>query len=140
MKSVIKHGQTLHASKKKYATVNQSSAKHYLCISQLEGKRIIWLEDIIQLEACNNYTVFHLKQARKVIASNTLKVFEPLLQTNMFVRIHRSYMINLRHLTAFTRNGGNYVRLSNDSHLPIARRRLKQFLTIIEQYALGVHE
>lgn len=52
------------------------------------------LQDIIYLEADANYTQVHAKDKKYVVRA-TLKELEGKLDPNRFVRIHKSYLINL---------------------------------------------
>ncbi|RZS97358.1 LytR/AlgR family response regulator transcription factor [Cecembia calidifontis] len=55
------------------------------------------LQDIIYLEADANYTQVHTKDKKFVIRS-TLKELEGKLDTNRFVRVHKSFLINLEEI------------------------------------------
>src|SRR6186713_1316693 len=64
-----------------------------IAIPTSEGLQFIKLNEIIYLEANNNYTYFHLS-GHKYIVSRTLKDFEEMLPEDTFLRIHNSYIIN----------------------------------------------
>lgn len=53
--------------------------------------------DILYIEADRNYSrIFTLN--KEFLLSTTLKTIEEKLSGNLFVRIHRSYIINLAHV------------------------------------------
>lgn len=62
-----------------------------------DGKLVrINIEDICYVEGLKDYVVIHTMQT-KVVTHNTMKNIEALLLTDEnFIRIHRSYIINLR--------------------------------------------
>nr|WP_306419795.1 LytTR family transcriptional regulator DNA-binding domain-containing protein [Salinimicrobium profundisediminis] len=69
-----------------------------ICLKSYSDYQIIDLNDVLYLQADNNTTDFYLIQNRKVTAFKTLKLFEFALPSN-FLRIHNSYIINVRHIS-----------------------------------------
>lgn len=61
----------------------------------------ILLSDILYIEAERNYSRIITKDKTYVL-STTLKTIEEKLPGNLFVRIHRSYIINLTHIEVLT--------------------------------------
>jgi len=66
-------------------------------------------EDIYFLMAESSYTVIHTKNA-KYLYSCLLKKFEEKLPDSIFVRVHRSYIVNINSITGFE---GNTLHLGN---------------------------
>jgi DNA-binding LytR/AlgR family response regulator len=69
-----------------------------ICLKSFTEYRFMELNDIIYLQADNNTTDFYLKDGTMVTSFNTLKTFESELP-NTFIRIHKSYVINVMHIT-----------------------------------------
>ncbi|MEZ4686086.1 MAG: LytTR family transcriptional regulator DNA-binding domain-containing protein [Bacteroidia bacterium] len=76
------------------------------------------LDDIIYIQAEDTYCNIHT-QERSYLQSNTLKSVEQALAHPDFVRIHRSYIINLRKLEAL---GEVYAQVAG-KELPVSRSR-----------------
>ena len=94
-----------------------------------EGYIFTDIEDIIRCEADGNYTMVFLKNGTKQLASKTLKEFEYILNQNNFWRIHKSHLINLKHLKKYVKGdgGGNVVMIDN-SEIEVSRRNKDAFL------------
>ena len=58
----------------------------------------IKLEDIKYIESDSEYVVFHLEN-RKIMSYQTLKSLEKTLPKSMFLRVHRSYIVNTKKVT-----------------------------------------
>ena len=88
------------------------------------GSDFIFLKDLIYLEASGSYTKFFVQAQRDgQIYSKNLKHFETLLQEEPdFKRVHRSYVVNLKHLKSYD-NRKFLLRMSNGNSLPIAKER-----------------
>jgi DNA-binding LytR/AlgR family response regulator len=69
----------------------------------------ILLEDILYLEAMQNYTIIYHKNA-KTIVLQLIKHFEELLPNETFVRIHKSHIISIAKVDAIE---GNMVVIGN---------------------------
>lgn len=102
-----------------------------IAISTSEGLQFIKVEEIIYLEASVNYTHIYSTTKRKYIASKTLKDFEEMLPTEIFLRIHNSYIINKNYAEKYIRGEGGQVVLSNGVTLDVAKRKKSEFLKAI---------
>ena len=89
-------------------------------------------EEILYLEADENYTTIFLTNNRKYMSCGSIKRFEDILDKNLFFRTHRSFIVNIgHHLKEFSRKEGNMVILTNNIKIPVARRILPDFLAKI---------
>lgn len=62
------------------------------------------------------------------MVSRTIKEYEDILPEKQFVRIHKSYIINLLFVTKYIKGDGGDIVLSNGVCLPIARLRKDKLL------------
>jgi two-component system LytT family response regulator len=84
-------------------------------------------DNIIYCESDSNYTIFFLKGGEKVMVSKTLKDVEEILEGADFFRIHASYLINMKHVSKFTRGDGGYVVMSNNQQITVSRKKKDEF-------------
>jgi two-component system, LytTR family, response regulator len=89
---------------------------------------LINIEDIIRVEASNNYSHFYFINHPKVIVCKTLKEFEEQLTKHNFFRVHQSHLINLKHVEAVQSNDGDHVLLIQGHKVEISRRKKAKFL------------
>ena len=76
--------------------------------------------EVLYLESRHQYTIVHLprRQIRaRVALSELLRDFP-----DYFVRVHRSYAINVLHVEQISRRE---IRMAGGSHIPIPERRSK---------------
>lgn len=94
-----------------------------------EGTYFVYLEHIIRCEGQSYYTTFFLTDGRKIIVSKTIKEYEILLQNTDFFRIHKSHIVNIKHIQKYkvSLTGGEVI-MKNQGVIPIARRRKTAFL------------
>jgi two-component system, LytTR family, response regulator len=101
-----------------------------LLVPHLTGFRLVELEKIVYLEADGNYTVLHLIDFQKIVVSKQLGHLELLLSEAWFFRIHKSSIINLRHVEGFA-SPTQEVNMCDGAQLTVSRRRLDEFQTRI---------
>lgn len=98
-----------------------------------DGLAIVRNTEIIRLEAMENYTMIYCQGGKKYMSSRSIKAFEDRLDEHMFFRVHKSHIINIaHHLKEFLRNEGLIAVLSDGSQVPVARRKLQEFLDKID--------
>ncbi len=78
--------------------------------------------------ADKNYTEVYLANGGIIIVSKPLNVIEAMLPPKLFFRIHKSYLINISYVKAFSREEGFHVTLENGARLDIASRRKDEFI------------
>lgn len=105
-----------------------------LAIPGREGLTLLKHEDILYLEANDSYTTIHMKDGKRSVSSKHIRVFEKNLDPKTFFRVHKSYIINLAHLSSFNRSEGNMAVLDTGAMVPVSRRRLPDFLGLINTF------
>lgn len=89
----------------------------------------IEFEDIIYIESFSDYLKIHLNDTT-IVTRETISAIEAKLPSKSFIRIHRSFIISLKHISSFT---NEYVTVKNKS-LTISRSYKKDVLKHLEQY------
>ena len=111
--------------------LDEKSIPSRIAIPSLEGLQFIEMNDIIYLEAKSNYTEIYMQQGPKITVSKTLKDFDELLPSTVFIRIHHSYLINKNHVLKYLKGEGGQVVMRNNAILDVARRKKEEFMKAI---------
>ena len=82
------------------------------------GYRRVSIHDVIYLEAARNYCIIHLVDKSNITVSVPLCEVQEYLSPQLFIRIQRSYIINLEHVSRYI---GNIVRMIDDREITIGR-------------------
>ncbi len=86
-------------------------------------------EAIIYIESYSDYIKIHLSN-ETIVTRETISAIEAKLPKQRFLRIHRSYIISLKHISSFT----NEEITINNTALTISRSYKKKVLKILESY------
>jgi len=106
-----------------------------LIIPSSEGLHIIKINNIIRCEASDVYTIFYIKEGKKLIASKSLNNYDKLLSDINFVRIHSKHLINLRYLIQYVKGKGGYVIMENGNEVEVSVRKKMDFMNKLKDYA-----
>ena len=90
---------------------------------------IVKLSNIVYLESAGEYVRLHLADGTKLVTLFRLKNMESSLQSTQFMRVHRSYIINLDYVSGYTKGR---VFLTNDDYVPIGDSYKEQFIGRVE--------
>lgn len=104
------------------------NANYKINIATSHELLMINIDDIIRIEANNNYSHFYFTNRPKIIVSKTLKDFEDQLTIHNFFRVHQSHLINLKYVEAVKSNDGDYVLLQQGHKVEVSRRKKAEFL------------
>lgn len=80
-------------------------------------------DDILWIEANGSYSKVHLREGHSMLLSFNLSIIQRDLPQDDFIRIHRSYIVNLRNVVSLV---GNSVKIAG-RFIPIGREYRKAF-------------
>ena len=98
---------------------------------------ILDIDDIIYCEADGSYTHFFTNDNKTYTTSNNLKKVENILQHTSFFRIHRSTLLNLKHVVQYNNTGE--IKLSNNKKLQVSSRNKTSFLRVLKLMNYTIH-
>lgn len=96
------------------------SAMDVFAVTTNEGIVFVKTCDINYCESNDRYVKIYMDDNREFMVTRTLSDFESLLSGSGFVRIHKSYLVNILHVRKYYR-AENRVQLSNDVLLEVSR-------------------
>lgn len=102
-----------------------------LVVDHSRGFKLFDPRTITHLEADGNRTLIHFTDGSSYLDTRTLKVYEDMLDPTLFIRVHRSHLINRDQLREYLRNEGHWAVMAGGQQVPIARERLQDFLELV---------
>jgi len=97
-----------------------------ISITDAKGVHVVKAIDILYCVSDGNYTTFVMTDETEIVISKNLKHFESKLQNFNFLRIHKSYLVNLDHIDFLIKEQGGSVIMKNGKSLPISRKSKKE--------------
>jgi two-component system LytT family response regulator len=96
---------------------NSAAQSNRVVVKSGNKIKIIPAIDILYLEAADDYVKIHTKEG-SFLKNKTMSYFEDTLDPALFVRCHRSYIINVQEVTRIDQN-------EKDSHIVLLRSGIK---------------
>ncbi len=94
-----------------------------ICLATTVGMEFIAIDDIIACKADGSYTSFMLEDNNTLLVSKHLKEYENLLAEHQFMRVHNSYLINLKKVKKYIKSDGGHLIMENDLEVNISPRK-----------------
>ncbi len=108
----------------------QEKPLHVITAKKGRGIHVLNLDDILYIEATEKLLYAHTLD-NKFRVDGTLDHLEKRLQDGRFVRSHRSFLVNVKHVTELIPwfSGTYELKLSNNAQVAVSRRRVKDVKT-----------
>lgn len=99
---------------------------------------ILQVADILRMESAGSYTVFHMKDKKQYVCCKALAAVKRYLHNNttlaeIFFRVHRSHMINLKEVSSYQHARGGIIIMSDHAAVSVAVRRKKELLQRLQR-------
>jgi len=127
-----KHIKDKESYKKQLETllknIKNSATNSKICLATSDGFEFINVNEILYCKAEGSYTLFTLKDNSNLLVSKHLKEYETLLLDQNFMRVHNSFLINLKEVKKFVKSDGGYIIMSNGDTVSISRNKKELFI------------
>lgn len=109
------------------------SGKKRIVLKTFEKLQLVPVAEIIRCEADRNYTLFYLRDERKIIVSHSIKDYDDILCEQGFFRVHKSHIINLKFVDSYIKSDGGSVLLTDGTSVPVAMRKKQRLIELFEK-------
>jgi two-component system, LytTR family, response regulator len=103
-----------------------------IVLSTSKGLLFTQLDDIIYLKADGSYTHIYFKDQSRVTTTKRISEYEKLEEIGDFMRIHRSHIININHISKIIKQDGGQVEMINGEELSISNEKKSQLMDMIK--------
>ncbi len=108
----------------------QAADKECIAIRADHKTTLVRYANIVYLESAGEYIRLHLADGTKLVTLFRLKNMESSLPSDRFMRIHRSYIVNLEYVTGYTKGRAFIV---GDEDIPIGENYKEIFVATMEK-------
>jgi len=89
---------------------------------------VIKIDEIVFVEGDSSYSEFHMINGTKIVSSKRLAIYEDHLKNHLFVRVHKSYLVNLNYIKKYQRGRGGYLCMSNGKSIKVSENKKEELL------------
>jgi len=94
----------------------------------------ISVNDITYIEGMREYVRIHLESGKPLMPLMSLRVLEEQLPSDRFMRVHRSYIVNLQKIVTIEHNR---IVFDGKVYIPVSDQYKEQFSSYINSHLLG---
>ncbi|MES2774927.1 MAG: LytTR family DNA-binding domain-containing protein [Bacteroidota bacterium] len=94
-----------------------------LHIPHNRGIRLVKPEQIIRVEALNNYSIIFFDKGQPLTVAKVLHWFEEVLPSAMFARVHRSHLVNKMYMQEISGTNYGTLVLNNGDKISMSWRK-----------------
>lgn len=107
--------------------LKQKPGQQQVVLPTMQGFDVIKTSEITKLQAKGNFTEVYLANGTHKLICKFLKHFDELLDPP-FIRVHRSFIINLDYIKSYSKGAGGYVTLTDGSEIEVSASCKEQLL------------
>ena len=114
-----------HAAENAMAANEAESAdKEYISVKADYKTQLVRIADIVYLESASEYVRLHIEGSATITTLFRLKNMETTLPQESFLRVHRSYIVNLKRISSYTKGR---IFLDNGEYRPLGENYKERF-------------
>jgi len=136
MKKVLKMYELKRSAfdMQKYLAFKKQLKNKNQAITIFENEKYIPIKfsDILYCEASGSYTIINLPNKKCYMITKNLKRIESMILSDDFHRVHRSFLVNLKHIKTFSKDG--IIVMADDSEILISARNRKKVVDFLKTY------
>lgn len=110
--------------------INKDIQPERIALSTTDGVIFAYTKEIVYCKAESNYTTIILENGKKILVAKTLKEIDETLAGKDFFRVHKSFLVNVQHITRFVRGEGGYIVMPDGTQITVARERKDDFMQL----------
>lgn len=112
----------------------ENHGKEYLFVKSEYKIVKISLDDIIYIEGIREYVRIHLTNGKSIMPLFSLHFLEEQLPSDKFMRVHRSYIVNLEKISTIEHNR---IIFDGKVYIPVSEQYKEFFMKFLISHSLG---
>lgn len=118
-----------------YMELQDSTEQPQYLFIKAEYKMVkLTIDKILYIEGKSEYVRIYTEEMKPIMTLLSMKTLESRLPARMFMRVHRSYIVNLQKIEAVA---NNRIIFDKNTYIPIGDQYKKNFSNYIEKHMLG---
>lgn len=128
--SLVDLVERCHAAESAVAQNEAEEAdKEYISVKADYKTQLVKIADIVYLESAGEYVRLHIEGSSTITTLFRLKNMETTLPQDTFLRVHRSYIVNIKRIASYTKGR---IFLDNGEYIPLGENYKERFFEIFQ--------
>jgi two-component system, LytTR family, response regulator len=111
-------------------------APHRITLRSQNHVEIVNFKDIYYLEGQGSYCKVSFNKDginKEIITSSVIAYYEELLPTELFFRVHKSFLLNCMHVSSIISDEHYHAVIKTKEKIPVSRRRYSEFIGFLKE-------
>lgn len=109
---------------------------HKIAVPSRNGLSYYKTNSIVYIKADGSYSVICQDNGKTTTISRKIKDFEDSLINDGFIRVHKSYLINLHHVAELHRDDSGYILMDDGTKIPLSPKNRE---SVIQKIKMASH-
>lgn len=105
----------------------ESSGNEVISVKADYKTQLVKVADIVYLESAGEYVRLHIEGSSTITTLFRLKNMETSLPQDIFLRVHRSYIVNMKRISSYTKGR---IFLDNGEYIPLGENYKERFFEV----------
>ena len=128
--SLVDLVERCHAAESAIAQNEAEEAdKEFISVKADYKTQLVKIADIVYLESAGEYVRLHIEGSSTITTLFRLKNMETTLPQDTFLRVHRSYIVNIKRIASYTKGR---IFLDNGEYIPLGENYKERFFEIFQ--------
>ena len=123
--------ECLAIAKDHFDGISSDEAYLFVRVNQLRAFQKVKLKDILYIQSAGEYQQIHLQDGTNLLTYKRMKEFIQELPEACFVKVHRSYAVNMHHIEEVL---SDTVKMSSEEFIPVSRSNRKKLLKALKNF------
>ncbi len=108
----------------------ESNNVRKVALPTFDGLVFVHMDDILYCKSDGAYSIVYFTDRSKMCISRTLRYLEDALCNFHFFRVHNSYIVNLNHVSKYSKADGGMLILSDGTSVRVSRSKKDELLSL----------
>lgn len=108
----------------------ENTDKEFISVKADYKTQLVRVADIVYLESAGEYVQLHIEGNSTITTLFRLKNMESALPQDSFLRVHRSYIVNLKRISSYTKGR---IFLDNGEYIPLGENYKERFFEYFDR-------
>lgn len=106
----------------------QEAMKNKIAIPTRHGFQYVEMREILYIKGEGSYSNLYMMEKKELMVSKIIKDFESILTEKGFLRVHKSYLVNMNHIAELRKDDSGYLVMDNGIKIPISHKDREKVL------------
>ena len=124
-------GDSIEQVLEKFISEENTQKSHRVPLALHDKIIMVNVQDIMYCNSEGNYTHVYMENGEKYLISKSIKSVTENFPESFFIKVHKSFVVNIKYIREYLRGDGGEIILSNKKNIPVSRAHKQDLLKVL---------